>query len=63
VREFRKESWEREHDTYYVGNGPWLQAYPTSGEFALRFEKPEGDPQTEGEQQAVRVSQFEGKPC
>jgi hypothetical protein len=22
--------WEREQDTYYVGNRLWLQAYPTS---------------------------------
>jgi hypothetical protein len=56
VQEVGKESWETEQETYYVGNRPWLQAYPTS-EFVPLRENPEVDPQTQGDQQADRESQ------
>jgi hypothetical protein len=57
VQELGKESWETEQDTYYVGNRPWLQAYPTSNEFVPQLENPEVDPQTQGNQQAGRQRQ------
>jgi hypothetical protein len=52
VQEVGKES--RERDTYCVENRPWLQAYPTSGNFLQRLETPEADPQIQVNQKAGR---------
>jgi hypothetical protein len=41
----------KEQGTHRVGNGPWLQFYPTSSECVRRLGYPEAGPQNQGDRQ------------
>jgi hypothetical protein len=59
-QEAGKEWREGQQDTCFVGNGLWLQSYPTSGKFLLRRGPLEVDSQSQVGQRAGRESKCRG---